>query len=58
MQKLGVGSPTLVFNTILLSNKLCQDVILVLGRVHGATERVTGFPEDDVDFVLGDGEED
>ncbi len=34
-----------------------EDVILVLGWVHGATERVTGFPEDIVDFVLGNGEE-
>ena len=31
-----------------------QDVILVFGRVHGAAERVTGFPEDAVDFVLKD----
>jgi len=32
-----------------------RDVILVLGRVYGAAERVTGFPKDAVDFVLGDG---
>ena len=32
-----------------------EDVILVLGRVHGVTECVTGFPEDVVDIVLGDG---
>ena len=32
-----------------------EDLIPVLRRVHGATERVTGFPEDVIDFVLGDG---
>ncbi len=32
-----------------------EEVILVLGRVFGVTEHVTGFPEDVVNFVLGDG---
>jgi hypothetical protein len=36
-------------------NEQRENIVFVLGWVHGATERVTGIPEDVVDFVLGDG---
>jgi hypothetical protein len=32
-----------------------EDVVLVFGRIDGAAEGVTGFPEDVVDLLLGDG---
>jgi hypothetical protein len=32
-----------------------QDVVLVLGRVDGATEGIASLPQDGVDLVLGDG---
>jgi hypothetical protein len=35
--------------------KYHPDVVLVLGWFYGSAKGVTGFPEDGVNFVLGDG---